>query len=178
MMQKLHLSFKHLVGAFTIALVTCPAYSALRPLPDLPIVQSVTRAGEVSATRLAQLKPEGRWVLLILDANLPSTEKFLHSLSADGFDGDKTVVLFLGSQGNISYLTNNPTFPNKMRWASAEAKQVFPSLKIGGTPAIYAMNADNKIVWLRYGYPRIHANLLVPIWDWIRNKPVLVRGGR
>jgi hypothetical protein len=177
-MPKMYLSIKHFIGAFAIALVSCPVYSALRPLPDVSIVNSITRTGEVAATQLAQLKPEGRWVLLILDANLASTEQFLRSLSSDGFDGKQTVVLFMGAQSNVNYLTKNPAFPNKMRWASAETAQVFPSFKMGGTPAIYAMNEDNKIVWLRYGYPRIHSNLLVPIWDWIRNKPAIVRGGK
>jgi hypothetical protein len=140
-----------------------------RLLPELALQQAtLLDANQPAATRLSQLKPAGRWVLLVLDANLASTAQFLGALKADGFDGKQAVVVIVGGQAASSRLLQTQALPAQLRWAVADTQATLSLLKIGGTPALYAINAQQEIAWQSYGYPKRPGDWLVSMWaGWV-----------
>lgn len=160
---------------FALALMATHAHAqsnARQPLRDVALNPSSNRSTP-TATNLLALKPKGNWVLLVLDANLSGSEEYLNSLKADGFDGDKLVVLVIGDAALAQSWAERGVLPSKARLASSGFSNILGGLKLPGTPAFIGVNANGEIGWQRLGYGKKPGERLVRIWDWVK-RPVAV----
>ena len=135
-------------------------------LPELTLSADAQRTA--ISTPLSQLKPSGRWVLLVLDANLASTDAFLRGLKRDQFDGAQTVLVLIGKSSNAQQLKAHLALPEKMLWTQGQTAAVLNTLAIGGTPAMYGITPDGNVAWRQLGYGARQGEVLVRIWDWLK----------
>ena len=144
------------------------AQSNARPvLADVALHASSNRSTPTASNLLA-IKPTGNWVLLVLDANLSGSEEYLNSLKADGFDGDKLVVLVIGEAAHAQSWADRAVLPRKARLASGGFNSILGGLKLPGTPAFIGVTANGEIGWQRLGYGKKPGDRLVRIWDWVK----------
>jgi hypothetical protein len=167
LMRKQTMSLQQLSRVLGIALVFAFTSAQAKP-PSLPELALSTDPQRSATTPLSQLKPSGRWVLLVLDANLASTEAFLRGLKRDQFDGAQTVLVLIGKTSNAQQLKAHLALPEKMLWTQGQTKAVLKTLAIGGTPAIYGVGPDNSVAWRQLGYGARPGDVLVRVWDWLK----------
>ena len=154
----------------SIALATASAGAMsgdLKTLPDVAIHASANR-NESSPATLLTVKPSGNWVLLVPNSRLSGSEAYLSSLKADGFDGDKLVVLLLSDAELAQSWAAREVLPSKARLASSEVYQVLAGLNLPRTPAFFDITAEGKIAWQRLGYGKKPGERLVQMWDWVK----------
>lgn len=164
---------RQLANALTFALALLAANTHAQPnarqaLTDVALNASSNRS---TPTNLLALKPTGNWVLLVLDANLSGSEEYLNSLKADGFDGDKLVVLVIGDAALEQSWADRGVLPSKARLASGGFSNILGGLKLPGTPAFIGVTEGGEIAWQRLGYGKNPGERLVRIWDWVK-RPV------
>jgi hypothetical protein len=154
------------------ALVTAQAQ---RALPDIPIHTDAARGASAPSTLMA-LKPSGNWVLLVLNARLTGSEAYLSQLKADGFDGDKLVVLLISEPELAKHWQARGEMPEKLQLASGNLSRILDGLSLPGTPAFYGITPEGKIAWQHLGYGKNPGERLVQMWDWIKRPTQAVRG--
>jgi hypothetical protein len=161
------LATKTLFSLALLAASVCAKSSDLRALPDIAINVGAERSANAPATLMAA-KPSGNWVLLVLNSRLTGSEAYLSSLKADGFDGDKLVVLLVSDTALAQNWIDREVMPAKARLASGELLTVLNGLSLPGTPAFYGITAEGKIAWQHLGYGKNPGERLVRIWDWVK----------
>ncbi len=124
------------------------------------------------------LQQNGNWILIVLDATLPSAQLFLNKLEAKSVVHDqRTTVLLIGGDKQIQSLRSgaHEALPG-VRWVSSSAADSIKQLGLPGTPIMLGITADQTIAWQFSGVPHTAEKMHSMIRGWLRltaSTPVL-----
>lgn len=121
-----------------------------RPLPELALVDS---AGLV--VDHAALAQPGRWILLVLDSGMASSQSLLGVLArkADGYDGRLVVIVGGAPESAQAFIAANQKLQG-VRWLLDPEGGAGAALRLSATPVLLAMDANNQIGWQLAGQPK------------------------
>lgn len=116
------------------------------------------------------LRMPRNWVLVILDAELPSARNLLATLTAkDTVWSDNVSVLVLGesAQDLLKEIAANPKLAN-VRVLTASDKAALQVLDLPGVPAILGVRENQQIGWVRSGVPADARRLDSLLTGWVQ----------
>lgn len=116
------------------------------------------------------LRMPRNWVLVILDAELPSARNLLATLTAkDTVWSDNVSVLVLGesAQDLLKEIAANPKLAN-VRVLTAGDKAALQVLDLPGVPAILGVRENQQIGWVRSGVPADARRLDSLLTGWVQ----------
>jgi len=124
---------------------------------------------DISGTSVTMdsLKQDSHWVLVVLEANVTSSQKFMDLLKKTAFDGEKTVMLVSGDPlvTEAFIKSKSPLIPSA-RWLYGNNVYIINGLKLSGTPSILGVDERNQITWQAFGLPNPKDNLIMKIKAW------------
>jgi hypothetical protein len=137
-----------------------------RPLPEMAIYDS---GGLVVDS--AGLRQPGRWMLLVLDAEMASSQSVVTALArrADGYDGRMVVVVSGARAAAQSFIAANQKLPG-VRWLTDPDRASGAALQLSATPVLLAIDENNQIGWQLAGQPG-RGTLGSMIAHWLRLAP-------
>ena len=114
------------------------------------------------------------WVLVVLDAELPSAEAFLSALSVKQEPLDeRTTILVLGGATAAEKFSAEQSRLAGTRWIYAEDPAVIKRLRLAGVPSMMGIRADRTIAWTFSGIRNRPELLASTIQGWLRLKPAV-----
>lgn len=126
-------------------------------------------AADLSASPVASadLAFSRNWMLVVLDAGLPSARRFLDALGSkqDRF-GDNVVILALGDAVQLEQLRAAYAQLGDVRWLRSQDAGLLTALGLTGVPARIAMRADGRVAHRRAGLGRGPEDVAQQVRAW------------
>lgn len=148
--------------------VSIPATTPASPSRQIQVVDSAPLLPDVAVRdaagqRLdtAGLALDRNWVLVVLDAELPSAEAFLSALSMKQQEplDERTTILLVGSAAAVERFGPKQRQLAGARWIYAEDAAVIGRLQVAAVPSMMGIRADRTVAWTFSG---------------VRNRPELI----
>ena len=135
-----------------------------RPLPNM-----TARDHAGASVNTESLLLEQNWVLIVLDASLSSTQRFLAALASkpETFD-QRTTVLLIGSDATLEGLRKEQEGLSGIRWIYASESSVIKQLELPGVPSMLGIRPNRRIDWKFSGIPNPPERALSMIQGWLR----------
>lgn len=135
-----------------------------RTLPAL-----VVKDAQGAPVDLSALHPNENWILVVLDASLPSSDDFLAALDAKGVELDARVqILVLGSAADSARLQPARERIKGATWLRQEHAQAVRDLQLPGTPCMLGLHGAHKIAWQFSGVPNPREQAYFMARDWLQ----------
>ncbi|MEO8671996.1 MAG: hypothetical protein ABI411_11830 [Tahibacter sp.] len=129
----------------------------------------VDGVGRESTVSLADLKPDNRWVVIVLDAHRLGSVAYVNSLRSSGYEGKNAIVLIVGDSAGAIALSKRRALLPDARWVAARAGAGMKALNLSGTPVVLGIELDH-VVWQESGMPLHAGDLAVRISDWVARR--------
>lgn len=137
-----------------------------RALPELALFDNAGLLVDSAALR----QPE-RWVLLVLDAGMASSQGLLSALArkAGSYDGRLVVVVGGAPAQAQAFIAANQKFPG-VRWLTDPERVSGAALRLSTTPVVIAVDEQNQIGWQLAGPPK-RGTVESMLANWLRLTP-------
>ena len=171
-----------LATALITVLLPLNAVAQVRKLPELPVLEAPQSTRTAAVRSLLSLKPtrptraavgpnqppySGHWLLIVVDADAASSYTFLRLVKQEKFSAARSVLLVTGARQSAERAALRGDFFTEAPWASSDLAPAITAFKLNGTPMVYALNRENKIVWQQAGTPEKPGNLVLRMVDWV-----------
>ena len=176
-MKKISLTIAIIAG-----LMSLDAHAQARKLPELVVLEAPQTTRNAAVRSLLSLKPalptrvpggpnqppySGHWLLIVVDADAASSYTFLRLVKQEKFSAARSVLLVTGARQSAERAALRGDFFTEAPWASSDLAPAITAFKLNGTPMVYALNRENKIVWQQAGTPEKPGNLVLRMVDWV-----------
>jgi hypothetical protein len=139
-----------------------PATSRL--LPNVALLDY-----EAKPTSSERLSLDSNWILVVLDASLPSAKIFLSTLAVKPLTLNAQVtVLLIGDDKAIKDLSSLQEKLQGIRWVYSKEVNVIKNLNLPGTPVMIGLTKNQQIVWQFSGPQTSPEKLTSMIQGWVR----------
>jgi hypothetical protein len=121
---------------------------------------------ELSTDSLRQTR---NWILVVIDPNLQSAQKFMNALPAkqDLIEG-RVVFLSLGTPAlTRALMAKNEKYSSARWFNSTNTDLSMKALRLSGLPTILAVNAEHKISWQYSGLPEPAEKVADMVRGWV-----------
>lgn len=150
------------------------ASAPVRMTRSLPDFQVRTMSAERLSIR--SLGRTGPWVLVFIDINTASSLALLDSLRAMDTEGEGLVVVAVGSdQALPAFLRGQQAKLPRATWLAGAAPEVVGALRLPGSPAMLAVDAQQGVAWQYIGVPARPENTRTMVQGWLSKSPVATR---
>lgn len=129
---------------------------------------AVTSARRLDAAALPQLRVSepGPWALVVVDAHRRNSEAYLAALRSNGYEGRHALVVVTGDAATAQAFARRTYLLPQAQWTVASAGHLREQLGLGGAPAVFGIDAQQRVVWQSAGLPARAGDLAVRIADW------------
>lgn len=136
----------------------------------LPAVAINDASGQI--TDLQKIAVGGNWVLIVLDATMPSARAFLSALSSkeEALD-ERTTILIVGSAAATEKLEAEKNKLAGIRWAYSSDSSLIKQLHLAAVPSMMGIRSNQKIAWTFSGLPHRPELIASTIRGWLKLNP-------
>lgn len=121
------------------------------------------------------ISPNGKSVLIVLDAHLTSSRELTDTLTRLGYLGKQAVVIVIGDSPSAEAFLHRAELLPEAKWVSGKSSMVMQGLKLAGTPVVLGVDGEQQIAWEESGVPQQPEHLALRIVDWIQPAGVRLR---
>jgi len=152
-------------AVFAIALAQPAMAGGGRSLPELALVD-----GAGLAVDSASLHQSVRWVLVVLDAGMGSSQSLVNTLARHQEGYAQRLVIVVGGAGAQAFIETNRKLPG-IRWLMDPERGAGPALGLKATPVVLALDENSRIAWQLAGQPK-RGPLAPMVAQWLQLAPV------
>lgn len=157
---------KHLLVLLCLIAGTAGAVQSA-VLPNIGLADA--NGSVITTDKLQQGTP---WVLIILEANVVSSQAMLDTLKKTSYTGENAVVLVVGDlRTSGQFLKRSSVLLPNARWLTGSAGNILQGLKLAGTPTVLGIDPNQRVLWQYSGLSNPADYLTKRIRSWI-NTPV------
>jgi len=133
---------------------------------SLPNIELADTNGSVITTdKLRQGTP---WVLIILEANVVSSQVMLDSFKKTSYSGENAVVVVVGDlRASGQFVKRLSVFLPNARWLTGSGGSVIGGFKLAGTPTVLGIDQNQQVLWQYSGLSNPPEVLTKRIRTWI-----------
>lgn len=155
-------------AALLAAVLMQPAQAGeRRVLPELALVDSTGVAVDSAA-----LRQSGRWMLLVVDAGMASSQGLVSTLARrpDGYEGRLVVIVAGAPAPAKAFVAANEKLPG-VRWLLDPERKSGAALHLSVTPVLLAMDENNQVGWQLAGQPK-RGTVGALVAQWLKPAPI------